>query len=49
MLRLYNGPTFSKWPKEVGVLVHSTKSLQNLVERARTLKSEVLVQRMMLC
>ena len=31
ILRLHNGPTFSKWPKEVGVLVHSTKSLQNLV------------------
>ena len=31
ILRIYNGPTFSKWPKEVGVLVHSTKSLQDLV------------------
>ena len=24
MLHLSNGPTFSKWPKKVGVLVHST-------------------------
>ena len=25
------GPDFSKWPKQARVLVHSTKSLQNLV------------------
>ena len=31
IIRLHNGPPFSKWPKQVGVLVHSTKSLQNLV------------------
>ena len=27
ILRLNNGPTFSKWPKQVGVLAHSAKSL----------------------
>ena len=34
ILRAKIGLNFSRWPKQVGVLVLSTKSLQNLVYRA---------------
>ena len=34
ILLLKSGPTFSKWPKLAGVLEHSIKSLQSVVESA---------------
>ena len=43
MILLKGGPTVSTWPKQAGVLVFSTKSLQILVFSALTLKSKLLV------
>ena len=50
ILRLYNGPTFSKWPKQVGVLVHSTKfasksglKSSNIEKRSFSTKNDVVL------
>ena len=38
------GPNLEKWPKQAGVLVHTTKSLQNLnIEKKTRYKNDVVL------